>query len=111
MAHQPLPAVSGALVGVRGEKAGHLGFYGLGEQRSRATPQNLRQSIGKCPWLNELENVSVGHSVSLLQWRSGGVEHSHDTLPYPLMPPTSVNSSSESPLVKIIIESLLCMDA
>jgi hypothetical protein len=61
-----LPAVSGALVGVHGEEAGHLGFYGLGEQRSRAIPQNLRQSIGKSPWLNELENVSVGHGVSLL---------------------------------------------
>ena len=57
--------------------------YGLGEQRSRAIPQNLRQSIGKCSWLDELENVSVGHGVSLLQWRSGGVEHPHDTPPYP----------------------------
>jgi hypothetical protein len=30
-----------------------------------------------------LENVSVGHGVSLLRWRSGGVKHPHDTPPYP----------------------------
>jgi hypothetical protein len=44
--------------------------------------------------LDELENVSVGHGVSLLQWRSGGIEHPHDTPPYPFMPsPTFANSS------------------
>src|SRR3984893_7569767 len=37
--------------------------------------------------------VSV-HGVSLLCWRSGGVEHPHDTPPYPFMPsPTSAHSS------------------
>jgi hypothetical protein len=42
-----------------------------------------------------LENISVGHGVSLLCWRSGGVEHPHDTPPYPFMPsPTSAHSSS-----------------
>jgi hypothetical protein len=25
-----------------------------------------------------LENVSLGHGVSLLRWRSGGGEHPHD---------------------------------
>src|SRR3974390_1949983 len=94
MAHQALVAVGGALVGMLGEEVGYLGFDRLGEQRSRAITQNLRQSIGKGPWLNKLENVSVGHGVSLLQWRSGGVEHRHDTPPYSLMPsPTFANSS------------------
>src|SRR3974390_3942061 len=94
MAHQALVAVGGALVGMLGEEVGYLGFDRLGEQRSRAITQNLRQSIGKGPWLNKLENVSVGHGVSLLQWRSGGVEHPHDTPPYSLMPsPTFANSS------------------
>jgi hypothetical protein len=46
MAHHPLSAVSGALVGVLREEVSHLGFDGLGEQRSRAIAQNLRQSIG-----------------------------------------------------------------
>jgi len=41
-----------------------------------------------------LENVSLGHGVSLLRWRSGGVEHPHDTPPYPFMPsPTFAHSS------------------
>ena len=34
------------------------------------------------PWLGELDHVTVGHGVSLLHWRSGGVEHHHDTPPY-----------------------------
>jgi hypothetical protein len=67
MAHQALVAVSGALIGLRGDEAGDLGFDGLGEQRSRAIAQNFRQSIGKGPWLNQLENVSVGDGVLLLQ--------------------------------------------
>jgi hypothetical protein len=45
--------------------------------------------------LRELENISVGHGVSLLCWRSGGVEHPHDTPPYPFTPsPTFAHSSS-----------------
>jgi hypothetical protein len=43
-----------------------------------------------------LENVSIGHGVSLLCWRSGGVEHPHDTPPYPFMPsPTFAHSSND----------------
>ena len=37
-------------------------------------------------WLGELENVSLGHGVSLIRWRSGSFEHPHDTPPYLLMP-------------------------
>jgi hypothetical protein len=45
--------------------------------------------------LRELENISVGHGVSLLCWRSGGVEHPHDTPPCPFTPsPTFAHSSS-----------------
>src|SRR6266545_3493402 len=57
--------------------------------RARAFPrktQNLGQRIGKSSWLRELENISVGHGVSLLCWRSGGLEHPHDTPPYPFTP-------------------------
>src|SRR6266436_9434776 len=49
----------------------------------------------KSSWLGELENVSVGLGVSLLQWRSGGFEHPHDMPPYPLMPsPTFAHNTS-----------------
>src|SRR5206468_1106998 len=52
------------------------------------------ERIGEGPWLSQLDDVSVGHGVSLLWWRSGGVEHPHDTPPYPFMPsPTSAHSS------------------
>ena len=37
-------------------------------------------------WSHYTLHVTVGHGVSLLRWRSGGVEHHHDTPPYPIMP-------------------------
>src|SRR5213079_2435700 len=33
---------------------------------------HLSQRVGKRAWLGKLENITVGHGVSLLQWRSGG---------------------------------------
>ena len=97
MAHQPLAAVVGQLVGMAAEQGGNLGLDGLRQQRSRAVAQNLGQRIGKSSWLGELENVSVGHGVSLLRWRSGGVKHPHDTPPHPFMPsPTFAHSSCSS---------------
>src|SRR5262249_12624942 len=63
-----------------------LGLHRLRQQRSRAVAQNLGQRVGKSSWLAELKIVSVGHGVSLLRWRSGGVKHPHDTPPYPFMP-------------------------
>jgi transposase len=41
------------------------------ENDLRGTLRNFGQRIGKSSWLGELENVIVGHSVSLLRWRSG----------------------------------------
>src|SRR5262245_57012796 len=94
VAHQPLAAVIGQLVGMTGEQGCYLGLDGLSQQCSRTAAQNLGQRIGKSSWLGELENVSVGHGVSLLRWRSGSFEHPHDTPPYPLMPsPTFAHSS------------------
>ena len=76
-------------------QGGHFGLDGLRQKRSRAVAQGLGQRVRKSSWLGELEDVSIGLSVSLLQWRSGGFEHPHDTLPYPLMPsPTFTHSSS-----------------
>src|SRR5215468_3707229 len=94
VAHQPPAAIIGELVGMAAEQARNLGLDGLRQNRSRAVAQNLGQRISKSSWLRELENISVGHGVSLLCWRSGGVEHPHDTPPYPFTPsPTFAHSS------------------
>src|SRR5262249_30250981 len=77
-------AVIRQLVSVAAEQGGNLRLDGLRQQRSRAVAQNLGQRISKTSWLREFENVSVGHGVSLLRWRSGGVKHPHDTPPFPL---------------------------
>src|SRR5262249_40969287 len=72
-----------------------LALNRLRQKRSRAVAQNLGQRIGKSSWLRELENISLSHGVSLLRWRSGGLEHPHDTPPYPFTPsPTFAHSSS-----------------
>src|SRR6266700_3073573 len=112
MAHQPLAAVSGELVGVAAEQGRDFGFNGLCQQRAGTVAQNLGQRIGKTSWMGELENVSVGHGVSLLQWRSGGVKHPHDTPPYPFMPsPTFVHSSKLHPLWAIHDTNTRAVDA
>src|SRR5438552_14872349 len=54
------------------KKPGHLRRDGLGQERAGTAAQHLRQWVGKHAWLGKLENITVGHGVSLLQWRSGG---------------------------------------
>ena len=49
---------------------------------ARAPLRSTSVSGSAKAWLGELENVSLDHGVSLLRWRSGGVEHPHDTPPY-----------------------------
>src|SRR5262249_16048106 len=94
VAHDALLARLGLEIGVLCEKLSNLRFDGLGQQRTRAAAQDLCEGIGKGPWLGELDDVTVRHGVSLLHWRSGGVEHHHDTPPYPVTPsPTSGHSS------------------
>src|SRR5579871_5016356 len=94
VANDSLAAIIGELVGLAAQKGSNFGLDSLRQQRSGAAAQNLGQRIGKSSWLAELENISLGHGVSLLQWRSGGVEYPHDTPPYPVMPsPTFVHSS------------------
>src|SRR5215467_3490234 len=95
VAHQPPPAIIGKLVGMAAEQARNLGLDGLCQKGSRAVAQNLGQRIGKSSWLRELENISLSHGVSLLRWRSGGLEHPHDTPPYPFTPSPTFAYSSE----------------
>jgi hypothetical protein len=47
VAHQPLAAVIGQLVGMAAQKGCNLGLDGLRQQRSRSVAQNLGQRIGK----------------------------------------------------------------
>ena len=92
--HDALAACRGLEVGISAEEVRNLHLYRLREQGMRPAAQNLGERIGEGPWLSQLNDVSVGHGVSLLRWRSGGVEHPHDTPPYPFMPsPTSAYSS------------------
>src|SRR5262249_9833780 len=97
VAHQPPPAIIGKLVGMAAEQARNLGLNRLRQKRPRPVAQNLGQRIGKSSWLRELQNISLSHAVSLLCWRSGGVEHLHDTPPSPFTPsPTFAHSSTRS---------------
>jgi hypothetical protein len=94
VAHDALLARRGLQIGVLCEKLGNLRFDGLGQQRTCAAAQDFCQGIAEGPWLGEFDHVTVGHGVSLLHWRSGGVEHHRDTPPYPVTPsPTSGHSS------------------
>src|SRR3954453_20696343 len=72
MAHQPLAAVFGVLVGMAAEEGCDLRLDGLRQQGSGALAQNFGQRIGEGFWLNQLGNIILGHGVSLLWWRSGG---------------------------------------
>src|SRR4051812_17763470 len=72
MAHQPLVAVFGVLVGMAAEEGCDLGLDSLRQQGSGALTQNFGQRIGEGFWLNQLGNIILGHGVSLLRWRSGG---------------------------------------
>src|SRR5213079_1040640 len=92
--HDALVAHLGLEIGISPQKVSDFHLDGLREQDMRPVAQNLSERIGEGPWLSQLDDVSVGHGVSLLWWRSGGVEHPHDTPPYPFMPsPTSAHSS------------------
>jgi hypothetical protein len=83
VAHDALMARLGLQIGMLCQKIGDLRFNRLGQQRTRAAAQDLCERIGEDPWLRELDDVTLRHGVSLLHWRSGGVEHHHDTPPFP----------------------------
>ena len=53
VAHQPLAAVVGQLVGMAGEQSCDFRRDSLHQQRSRAVAQNLGQRIGKSSWLGQ----------------------------------------------------------
>jgi hypothetical protein len=94
MPDDALMAGLGREAGMAAKELGDLRFDGLRQQRTRPVAQNLGELVGEGSWLSQLDYVIVGHGVSLLRWRSGGVEHPHDTPPYPITTsPTSGHSS------------------
>jgi hypothetical protein len=72
--HQPPVAVFGQFIGMRFENTRDLSFDGLGEQGLCALPQHLGQRITNLFWLSQLDDIILGHGVSLLRWRSGGLD-------------------------------------
>jgi hypothetical protein len=71
VAHHTLAAVIGEFVGMAAEQGGYFCLDRLRQQRSSPVAHHVGQLIGQCPWLGELENISLGHG---LRWRSGGFE-------------------------------------
>src|SRR4051795_791655 len=76
-------AILGVRVGVAAEEGCDLRLDGLRQQRSRALAQNFGERVGEGFWLDQLDDIILDHGVSLLRWRSGGLEHTHDTPPHP----------------------------
>src|SRR5206468_12061478 len=56
------------------------------------------ERVAERPWLKQLDDVSIGHGVSLLCWRSGGSNTPTIRRLLPVRPsPTSAHSSPEQP--------------
>src|SRR3954465_1037928 len=78
-----------------GEKFGHLGLDRLRQQGARPVTQHLGERVAERPWLKQLDDVSIGHGVSLLCWRSGGSNTPTIRRLLPVRPsPTSAYSSA-----------------
>ena len=67
------------------------------------------------PGWESWKTLAVGHGVSLLWWRSGGVEHPHDTPPYPLCrhqlspiaPAAAISARNTSRFVRFFLADLV----
>src|SRR3954463_15110494 len=64
--------------------------------RARSVAQHLGERVAERPWLKQLDDVSIGHGVSLLCWRSGGSNTPTKRRLLPVRPsPTSAYSSGQ----------------
>src|SRR4051812_10000592 len=80
------------------EKVCDFGLDRLGEKGTCPVAQDFCELIVEDSWLNQMDDVIVGHGISLLRWRSGGVKHPHDMPPFRFPPsPTLGDSSSDLP--------------
>lgn len=104
-------AVFNQFVSMRFKKTRDLGFDGLGEQGSCTLPQHLGQRIAKLSRLSQLDDIILNHGVSLLRWRSGGLDTPMIRRLSPAPSPTSAHSSStvrtEQSVVRIQLDKLL----
>jgi len=79
--HQTAAAVVRLEIGMLGKKPGHFGLDRLGEQAASAVAKNFGERIAKRSWLNQLDNVIVGHGVSSFGGEVAGLNHRHHTPP------------------------------
>ena len=98
VADDALVAVLGLQIGMLAEKVRDLGLDRLGEQGARPIAQDFGELVVERSWLNQLDDVIVGHGISLLWWRSGGVKHPHDMPPSRFPPSPTFGDSSQTPL-------------
>jgi hypothetical protein len=97
MADHPLLALLRPQIAMLVEKVRDLGLDCFGEQGTGSVALDFGELIVEESWLNQLDNVIVGHGISLLRWRSGGVKHPHDMPPSRFPPsPTFGDSSLEA---------------
>jgi hypothetical protein len=62
----------------------------------------LGELIVEDSWLNQLDDVILGHGISLLRWRSGGVKHPHDMPPSRFPTSPTLGDSSRLSLLENI---------
>src|SRR5437764_12627595 len=86
-----------------GEEFGHLGLDRLGQQGARSVAQHLGKRVGERPWLKQLDDVSIGHGVSLLCWRSGGANTPTIRRLHPVSPSPTFAHSSPATLVHCLL--------
>src|SRR5207244_3906519 len=94
VADDALVAVLGLQIGMLAEKVCDLGFDRLGEKGTCPVAQDFCELIVEDSWLNQMDDVIVGHGISLLRWRSGGVKHPHDMPPSRFPPSPTLGDSS-----------------
>ena len=94
--HDPLTAVRRLEPGVASDESGNLDLDRLGQKSAGPVAQNFGEVILENPWLDQLEDIIVGHGISLLRWRSGGVKHPHDMPPFRFAPSPTFDHSSNS---------------
>jgi hypothetical protein len=77
--HQAAAAVLRLEIGVLGKERGHFGLNSLGEHAARPIAKHFGKRIAKRSWLNQLDNIIVGHGVSSFGGEVAGLNHRHDT--------------------------------